>query len=411
MATVVHNIANRFSGTYNSPVMRRNPRQEMLPFHVPDLDNREFDEIKDSLESGWVTTGPKTKRFEKEFAKAVGCKHAVALNSCTAAMHLALEAIGLSSGDEVITSPYTFAATAEVVRYFDAHPIFVDVEADTMNINASLIEGAITKRTKAIIPVHIAGLPSNMDAILDIAKRHNLKVIDDAAHAFPAKYHSHTIGGLSDVTCFSFYATKTLTTAEGGMLCTNDDDIADRCRMTSLHGIDKDAWKRYSAEGHWYYEIQVPGYKYNMTDIAAGMGLVQLSKSDMMWQRRREIAMSYSAMFSSFAELECPYDYHDAQHAWHLYMLRINPRLLSIDRRQFIDELRRRNIGSSVHFIPLHLHPYYRDTYGYQPESFPVAHREYEREISLPVYSKMTDADVQDVVDAVVDIVSRFRRG
>jgi len=297
-----------------------------------------------------------------------------------------------------------------VVRYFDAHPIFVDVDADTMNINTSLIESAITKHTKAIIPVHIAGLPSNMAAILEIAKRHNIKVIEDAAHAFPAKYRGHTIGGLSDVTCFSFYATKTLTTAEGGMLCTNDDEIADRCRITSLHGIDKDAWKRYSVEGNWYYEIQVPGFKYNMTDIAAGMGLVQLSKSERMWQRRREIAMSYSAMFSSFAELECPYDYHDAQHAWHLYMLRINPRLLSIDRGQFMEELRRRNIGASVHFIPLHLHPYYREMYGYQPESFPVAHREYQREISLPVYSKMTDADVQDVVDAVVDIVSRYRR-
>jgi dTDP-4-amino-4,6-dideoxygalactose transaminase len=387
-------------------------RASFLPFCLPDIDETEIAEVTDALRSGWVTTGPKTHRFEAEFAAYVGAKHAVAVNSCTAAMHLALEAIGLGRGDEVITSPYTFAATAEVVRYFDARPVFVDVEADSLNLPPDGIEAAITARTRAIIPVHIGGLPADMSQIRDVARRHRLSVIEDAAHAFPAKYRGQMIGSLSDFTCFSFYATKSITTGEGGMICTDDEAWADRCRIMALHGIGKDAWNRYSAEGSWYYEIVAPGFKYNLTDVAAAMGLAQLTKADRMWQRRCEIARRYNEAFSRVPALQIPADRSDCQHAWHLYMLRLNLGQLQIDRAGFVSELKRHNIGASVHFIPLHLHPYYGKTYGYQAEDFPVAYREYQREISLPIYSKMSDDDVQDVIYAVVKLAEVFgRRG
>ena len=384
-------------------------RENFLPYALPDTDEAEIAEIAETIRSGWVTTGPKTHQFEAEFAAYVGAKHAVAVNSCTAAMHLALEAIGLQRGDEVITSPYTFAATAEVVRYFDARPVFVDVNADDLNIRPDLIEDAITERTKAIIPVHIAGLPADLDSIHQVARRHNLPVIEDAAHAFPTQYQGRMIGGLSEFTCFSFYATKTITTGEGGMICTDNDHWAERCRMMALHGISKDAWKRYTADGSWYYEIIAPGYKYNLTDIAAAMGLIQLRKAERMWQRRREIAQRYNAAFSALSQLQIPAEQSQSQHAWHLYMLRLNLEQLRFDRAQFFTELKRRNIGASVHFIPLHVHPYYRETYGYRPEDLPVAYREYQREISLPIYSKMSDGDVQDVIEAVTEVTAHFR--
>jgi len=384
-------------------------RDHFLPFALPDTDERELTEIREALESGWVTTGPKTRKFEAEFALCVGAKHAVAVNSCTAAMHLALEAIGLHQGDEVITTPYTFAATAEVIRYFDARPRFVDVDQQTLNMNPELLEAAVTPRTKAILPVHIAGLPADMDPILEVAHRKSLPVIEDAAHAFPSKYKGRMIGSMSDMTCFSFYATKTITTGEGGMICTDNDAWAERCRIMSLHGISKDAWKRYTSEGSWYYEIVAPGFKYNMTDVAAGMGLAQLSKAETMLARRRAIAKRYAAEFSKLVQLEVPADRPDCQHAWHLYMLRLHLDRLRIDRAQCMEELKGHNIGASVHFIPLHIHPYYCQTYGFRPEDFPVAYHEYMREVSLPIYSKMSDADVEDVVQAVVDIVERYR--
>ncbi|HUS15690.1 MAG TPA: DegT/DnrJ/EryC1/StrS family aminotransferase [Chloroflexia bacterium] len=384
-------------------------RETFLPFALPDLDGAELAEVKEALESGWITTGPKTRRFEQEFAAYVGAKHAIAVNSATAAMHLALEAIGLQRGDEVITTPYTFAATAEVVRYFDARPVFVDVDRRCLNMRADLLEQAITERTRAIIPIHIAGLPADMDGIWDVARGHGLPVIDDAAHAFPARYKGRMLGSLSDFTCFSFYATKTITTGEGGMICTENDAWADRCRIMALHGISKDAWKRYTAEGSWYYEIIAPGYKYNLTDIAAALGLAQLPKAARMQARRQSIAEQYNAAFGAHAQLELPADRRDCQHAWHLYMLRLNLDQLTLDRAAFVDELKRRNIGTSVHFIPLHTHPYYRELYGYQPTDFPVAFGEFQRVLSLPIYSKMTDDDVQDVIEAVLDIICRHR--
>jgi dTDP-4-amino-4,6-dideoxygalactose transaminase len=397
------------------PALCRNNTQEgimrasFLPFALPDLDHSELEEIRDALESGWITTGPKTHQFESAFAAAVGAEHAVAVNSCTAAMHLALEAIGLQRGDEVIMTPYTFAATAEVVRYFDARPVFIDIDANTFNMRPDLLEAAITKRTKAILPVHVAGLPARMDEIRHVAHAHELPVIEDAAHAFPARYRGEMIGSISDLTCFSFYATKTITTGEGGMICTNNAARAERCRIMALHGISKDAWKRYTAEGTWYYEIIAPGYKYNLTDIAAAMGLAQLRKAEGMWRRRYDIAARYHAAFQPVPALQLPYDDLQSQHAWHLYMLRLNLEQLSITRTEFIEELKHQNIGASVHFIPLHIHPYYRDTYGYEPADFPTAYQEYQREISLPIYSKMTDSDVQDVIDAVLEIIDTHR--
>lgn len=401
---------NSFSpATHNQMV-----RSTFLPFALPDTDETEIEQVVETIRSGWVTTGPKTRQFEQEFAAKVGAKYALAVNSCTAAMHLVLEAMSLQPDDEVITTSYTFAATAEVVRYLGAKPVFVDICATDLNLNPELIEAAITERTKAIIPVHIAGLPVEQEAIYAIAAKHGLAVIEDAAHAFPAEYKGNPIGKATagppaSAVCFSFYATKTITTGEGGMICTDDEALIERCRIMALHGISKDAWKRYTAEGSWYYEIIAPGYKYNLTDIAAAMGLAQLAKAERMWQRRREIAQRYHEAFSSLPELEIPADRADCQHAWHLYILRLNLERLKVDRAEFIESLKRLKIGASVHFIPLHLHPYYRETYGYTPTNFPIAYQEFQRVISLPIYSKMSDQDVTDVIQAVQELVSEYR--
>ncbi len=395
-------------------------RTTHLPFALPDLDDDELREIAEVIRSGWITTGAKTKQFEAEFAAAVGAKHAVAVNSCTAAMHLSLEAAGVGAGDKVVTTPYTFAATAEVIRYFQATPVFVDVDRATLNMDpdklaAALAPGGPGAGAKVVLPVHVGGEPCDLDAIQAEARRAGAVVIEDAAHSLPTKLGGRMIGSLSELTCFSFYATKSLTTAEGGMICTEDDRLADRCRIMSLHGISRDAWKRYTAEGSWYYEILAPGFKYNMTDVAAAMGLAQLRKLDRMWRRRVELARRYDEAFGDLPELELPARGAANQHAWHLYMIRLNLdrlRVASGDARaRFVEELRRRNIGASVHFIPLHMHPYYRDTYGYQSHDFPIAAAEYQREISLPIYSRMSDADAADVIEAVRAVVSEQRAG
>ena len=385
-------------------------RSSFLPFAQPDLDGAELDQIAEALRSGWITTGPKVRAFEARFAEAVGARHAVAVNSCTAAMHLALEAIGLGRGDEVITTPYTFAATAEVVRYFDARPVFVDIDPETLNIDPARVEAAVTERTRAILPVHVAGLAADLDPIHAVACRHGLVVIDDAAHAFPATYQGRMIGSASALTCFSFYATKTIATGEGGMITTDDDAWADRCRVMALHGISKDAYDRYTENGSWYYEIVAPGYKYNMTDVAAAMGLAQMDKAERMAARRAEIAQRYDDAFQDHAAFQLPARREGCRHAWHLYPLRLHLGQLAIDRAGFVRELKARHIGTSVHFIPLHLHPYYRETYGYQPEDFPAALHEYRREISLPIYSKMTDEDVEDVIEAVLGVAAEHAR-
>src|SRR5437868_2968931 len=311
-------------------------RKTFLPFALPHITQAEIDEVVDTLRSGWLTTGPKTKRFEREFAERVGAPYAMAVNSATAAMHLALDAVGLHPDDEVIVPVYTFTATAEVVVYFRARPVFVDVDPATCNLDPARLEKRITSRTRAIMVVHIAGLPAEMDAILAIAQAHGLPVIEDAAHAFPAKYKGRMIGSISDLTAFSFYATKTLSTGEGGMLTTANPRYAERVAMMTLHGISRDAWKRYSAEGSWYYEVLQAGYKYNMTDLAAAIGLHQLARSAWLLERRRAIARRYTEAFSQWPELETPPDPDHVQHAWHLYILRLQSDRLAITRDAFI---------------------------------------------------------------------------
>lgn len=388
----------------------RPARSEFLPFAVPHITQAEIDEVVDTLRSGWLTTGPKTKRFEREFARKVDAPYAVALNSATAAMHLALDAIGLQPGDEVIVPVYTFTASAEVVIYFHARPVLVDVDPVTCNLDPAQLERSITPRTRAIIVVHIAGLPADMDSILSVARAHHLPVIEDAAHAFPSKYRGRVIGSMSDLTAFSFYATKTLATGEGGMLTTANAQYAERASMMSLHGISRDAWKRYSAEGSWYYEVIRAGYKYNMTDIAAALGLQQLARCDWLLGRRQTIAKRYTEAFSQWPELESPPDPAHVEHAWHLYMLRLHLERLTITRDGFIQELARANIGASVHFIPLHLHPFYRETYRLRPGDFPRALDAYQRVISLPIYPGMSDSDVEDVITAVGSIVEAHKK-
>jgi dTDP-4-amino-4,6-dideoxygalactose transaminase len=390
---------------------KRPPRASFLPFALPHITQAEIDEVVDTLRSGWLTTGPKTKRFEREFAERVGAPYAIAVSSATAAMHLALDAIGLKLGDEVIVPVYTFTATAEVVVYFRARPVFVDVDLATCNLDPAQLERHITPRTRAIMVVHMAGLPAEMDAILAVAKAYGLPVIEDAAHAFPAKYRGRMIGSIGDLTAFSFYANKTLSTGEGGMLTTANPTYAEQAAMMKLHGISRDAWKRYTAEGSWYYEVLQAGYKYNMTDIAAAIGLHQLARSEWLLERRRAIAQRYTEAFSQWPELETPPGTADVdEHAWHLYMLRLRPEHLTITRDAFIQALKQANIGTSVHFIPLHLHPFYRDTYRLAADDFPVALQAYQRAISLPIYPGMTDEDVEDVIAAVEQIVATHKR-
>ncbi len=386
-------------------------RTSFLPFALPDYGEAEQQAVREVLASGWITTGPKTKAFEAAFAQAVGARYAVAVNSCTAALHLALEAIGLEAGDEVITTPFTFAASAEVVRYFGATPVFADVDRRTFNIDPARVAAAITARTKAVIPVHIAGLSSELGPLLDLCRPRGIAVIEDAAHAFPSTYRGRPIGSIGDITCFSFYATKTIATGEGGMLCTNDEVRADRCRMMSLHGISRDAWSRYATNGSWAYDVVAPGFKYNLTDIASALGLVQLERAEAMTRLRAEIAARYDEAFEPMELFELPAGGDAAtRHAWHLYMLRLNLERWTIDRAAFIARLRELNIGASVHFIPLHTQPYYRELYGFTPDAFPVAYGEYLREVSLPIYSTMTEDDVASVVEAVRDIARAHAR-
>jgi dTDP-4-amino-4,6-dideoxygalactose transaminase len=383
---------------------------QFLPFFVPDITEDEIQAVVETLRSGWLTTGAKVRKFEEDFAEYVGCQNAVAVNSGTAALHLALDAIGVKEGDEVIVPTMTFAATAEVVLYFKAKPVLVDCQPDTLNLDPTQIEKAITSKTRAIIPVHIAGQSCDMDRILEIARKHHLKVIEDAAHALPARYQGKMVGTIGDISCFSFYATKTITTGEGGIATTENPAWAERMRIMSLHGISRDAWKRYTAEGSWYYEIHYPGYKYNLTDVAAALGIQQLKKCDQFWKLRQHWATQYNEGFKDAPEIVVPHVKQDVQHAWHLYIIQLNLEQLRIGRNEFIELLKKENIGTSVHFIPLHLHPYYRDTFGYRPEDFPIASAVFQRIISLPIYPKLTETDAQHVIETVRTLVKTHRR-
>jgi perosamine synthetase len=375
--------------------------QLAVPFHRPSIGEEEIAEVVDSLRSGWLTTGPKVERFQRQFAEAVNARHAVALNSATAALHVALEAVGVTSGDEVIIPAYTFTATGEVVTYLRGRPVLADSRADTLNIDVTTIEPRLTSRTKAIVPVHIGGQTCDMEPILELARARGLAVVEDAAHALPASYKGRPVGTIGDVTAFSFYATKTITTGEGGMVTTERDDFAARMKLMSLHGLSGDAWNRYSARGHWYYEVVDFGFKYNMTDVAAALGLRQLERMSAFQQRREQIAHRYSNAFGDLDTCFVPRDAGYGMHAWHLYILELNFEALTASRNEILERLRQRGVGTSVHFIPLNLHPVYQRSYGYQPGQFPVAEAVFERACSLPIYPAMSDADVDHVIEAV----------
>jgi perosamine synthetase len=362
------------------------------------------------LESGWITTGAEAFAFEDEFRNFVGAKEAIAVNSCTAALHLALEALGIGAADEVVVPTMTFAATAEVVRYFGAKPVLVDCLAADHQLDVIAVEHAITSRTKAVIPVHFAGQACDMGSLLELTHARGLRVVEDAAHSLPARVGDNHVGTLGDIGCFSFYATKTMTTAEGGMAVTADAELADRMRVMRLHGISKDAWKRYSGEGKWFYEIVAPGYKYNLTDVAAAMGRVQLRRLEAMTARRQAVARAYREAFAQLGTLELLEIHEDRSHCQHLFVVKIVEERLSVGRDQLLSELEAKGVGCSVHFIPLHLHPYYRDTLGHRPEDFPTATDCYRRSISLPIGSAMSEAQVGHVIDAVASILARYAR-
>jgi len=383
-------------------------RSEFLPFSPPTIGEEEIQEVVDTLRSRWISTGPKAKRFESEFATYLQAPGALALNSCTAALHTALQALGLGPGDEVITTPLTFAASVNVIEHVGARPVLVDVEPDTLNIDPRAVAAAITSRTRALLPVHFAGHPADLDPLRALAGAHGCAIVEDAAHALPACYKGRPIGSAGNPVAFSFYATKNLTTGEGGML-TADPEFLARARVISLHGMSRDAYKRYDEGGSWFYEVLLPGFKYNMPDIQAALGLWQLRKLAQFQQRRRDIVTEYDRAFGAEPALELPVTRPDVEHAWHLYVLRLRTDALTIGRDRFIQELTERNIGTSVHFIPIHIHPYYRDKYGFTPGSFPVAYRNYQRMLSLPLNPGMSERDVSDVIEAVLDVVRAYR--
>ena len=381
---------------------------EFLPFALPEIGDAEIAEVVDTLKSGWVTTGPKAKRFEADFAAYLGdsALQCLAVNSATAGLHLALEALGIGPGDEVITTTHTFTATAEVVRYLGADVVLVDIDPATLCIDPAAVEAAITPRTKAILPVHYAGLAADMPALLAIARRHGLKVVEDAAHALPTTSAGRLIGTLeSDATVFSFYANKTITTGEGGMVVTRDPALAQRMRTMRLHGMSRDAFDRFTAKvPSWYYEIVAPGFKYNLTDIAAALGLQQLKKARAFQLRRAEIASLYDEAFAGLPVVTPPRGASGDLHAWHLYVLRLAD-AAACTRDALIERLFAAGIGCSVHYIPLHLQPYWRDRGGLRPEQFPQSQQVYERSLSLPLYTRMADTDVDRVVAALRQVL------
>ncbi len=383
-------------------------RADFLPFFSPSIGTEEIDEVVDTLRSNWLTTGPKTHCFEEQFAEYVHAPAALALSSCTAGLHLALICLGVGPGDEVVTTPLTFAASANVIEHVGATPVLADIEPDTLTIDPREVERVVTERTKLILPVHYAGHPVDLDGLDAVTERYGLQVLEDAAHAIGASYRGRPIGSGDHPTSFSFYATKNLTTGEGGML-TGDVDLLERARVLSLHGLSRDAWNRFQRPGAWFYEVHQPGFKYNMTDLQASLGIWQLRKLAANGQRRTQIVEQYQRAFRQLPQLETPACRGDIEHAWHMYVLRLKPGALRIGRDAFIEQLNDRQIGTSVHFVPIHMHPYYSSKYGYRPDDFPVARDSYERMFSLPLHPGLSDEDVADVIDAVCDVIASNR--
>jgi len=382
-------------------------RDKFLIFGQPIIEQPEIDEIVDSLKSGWIGTGPKVHKLEEMFAKYKDTKNAMALNSCTAALHLSLLAIGIKSGDEVIVPTMTFAATANTVVHVGAIPVFADCEKDTMNIDPKDIERKITAKTRAIIPVHFAGRPCNMDAIIDIAKKHNLKIVEDCAHAIETEYHGKKAGTFGDIGCFSFYVTKNIITGEGGMAITDNEDYANMIKIMGLHGMSKDAWKRFSDSGYKHYQVLYAGYKYNMMDLQAAIGIHQLPRVDKYWVRRQEIWNRYNKAFQNLPVFTPAPIETNTRHAYHLYTLLLDIDKLNITRDEFLDEMTKKNIGVGVHYIALHLSTYYQKNFGYKQGDFSNAEWISDRSVSLPFSAKLTDEDIEDVINAVKDILEK----
>jgi dTDP-4-amino-4,6-dideoxygalactose transaminase len=393
--------------------------KRLVPFHRPAIGADEEREVIDTLRSGWITTGPKAKRLERDFAKYVGARNAIAVAHCTGALHLALFALGIGPGDEIITTPFTFTATAEVMGYVGARPVFVDIEPDTFNIDPEAIEFALAsgrhRKVKAIMPVHFAGQACDMDQIGAIARRYQLRIVEDAAHAVGSERMMEgrgmvKIGTTGDLTCFSFYATKNITSAEGGMITTENDELAAKIAVASLHGMDRDAWKRYDSSGTWFYEIHDTGFKYNLSDVHAAIGVAQLRRVDELMRRRQAIAKAYNDGFGDDPALEIPVTEPGVVHAWHLYVLRLKPPALKISRNRFVEVLRERGVGTSVHCIPLNTMAFYQNRYGYRTGDFPISEDVYSRCLSLPIFPSMSDEDVAYVIESVLAAAHENRR-
>lgn len=385
-------------------------RAVFLPFSRPSIGAREKQLVIEALESGWITTGPKAQELGERIAARVGVRHGIALNSATGGLHLALAALGVGPGDEVVTSTYTFVACVNVIEHVGARPVLVDVEPDTLCLDPAALERAFTPRTRVVMPVDYGGHPAELDAVGELARARRVAVVEDAAHALGAAVGGRPVGSLSDVTVFSFYATKNLTTGEGGAVVTDDADLAARLELLSLHGMDRDAWKRYADTGSWYYEITSPGFKYNLSDVLAAIGLGQLERFDEMQRRRAEHVARYDALLADVPELRRPRVRPGVTHARHLYPVALELERLTCDRARFITELRAENIGTSVHFIPIHLHPYFQRQLGTKPGDFPVAEDAYRRALTLPLFPDMTPRDVEDVATAVRKVVAAYRR-
>lgn len=384
--------------------------KKFIPYGLHDIGPREIRRVVSTLRTDLITTGPRVAEFEEKFSKFIGCKHAVALNSCTAALHVSLAAAGIGPGDEVITCPLTFVGAVNAIEYVGAKPVMADVRKDTYTIDPEKIERKITPKTKAIMPMHYAGQPADMDRISAIAKKNKLIVIEDAAHAVSAKYKGKNVGTMSLATCFSFHPVKNMTTCEGGMITTASEKFAQRAKRLRLFGISKDFWKRFSSGGSWYYEMTELGFKYNMTDLQASLGIVQLERLKEFQKKREEYARIYTKAFEDVPEIVTPHVEANVKHAWHIYTILVRPELLKIDRNKFIDALKAENVGTSVHYIPVHYHPYYARKYGFKKGDFPNAEYVYERTITLPLFPKMTEADVRRVIFAVKKIVGHYKK-
>ena len=385
-------------------------RKDFLVFGNPQIEEDEIKEVVDCLRSGWISTGPRVAQFEEQFKQYIGSKHALALNSCTAGLHLSMIVAGLKPGDEVITTPMTFAATANAILHTGASPVFVDIELSSMTIDPGLIEEKLSPKTKAILPVHLCGRPCNMDRIMGIAKNHNLLVIEDAAHAIEAQYQGKKIGTIGDMAVFSFYVTKNLVTGEGGMVTTDNDEYAEKIQTYGLHGMSKGAWRRYSDEGFKHYQIIFPGFKYNMMDLQAALGIHQLKRLEAGLARREELWKRYDEAFKDLPLVTPAPPEDNTRHARHLYTILVKLEDVKADRDTIQQALHEENIGTGIHYISLHLHEYYRERYGFKPDDFPKALYVSERTISLPLSTKLTDDDVQDVIDAVRKVMDRYSR-